>query len=1496
MVGGGTALNLSLLSRGIGEIQQNGHERVEVFLEPEDYFNFVKDPKRIYLPPIQTRCPFIPSPSTASARESKKIDLPKTFTTRRGALLLFSEDLALRNRDRAHKHHVTPLSQSVNATKGLNIKTVDDLAKSILSYGKEQVNESNDVYLGFIHNRRKFHNERQIRPGFSAKRYLSTWTRIWDDTLLENVISKGYITERSLFYGSMAAPHLRRRIFHDDLSHYPAPYRLMRNMLISPGSLSGYTFYRMQIQQLDLLEDEDDYSSEDDLQRNTKPSITVVKTKDGVQREVSYASLDRQSQKEVLTDLLVKSAVNFALQKQHEFVENMKNPSPENIQENDQMEAFDMKEAVESLLETEKEYREFDKLTQNTNQNLTSPHEIQSSWPQDGSSSKVQLPALDRQHLSTIEDVSREGTGMRVLPPIGHGDRVPLLNVAPPTPKDGARDQVTQTSPDEDDEEWGLATTEEAILRKARKESEQKRHLLQQETEGIKDSSSSIVDGPFQAAKFQFASDTESLSSSRNIPIPRPLQKRQWAGSTHSLKSHSSKRGPGSVTGDGSMRGSLICAPGGEVIRIGGSVAHSGSQGDVANLGEVTPRGVPVESKSVYHITDDSDTEEPEAWRSSKSDKKSAGLYGYGKKSITEQSIVNALTEHAQAIAEHILGEGGGIDLEDDIRRAIDTVMKSQRINSAAPTTAEYKEMIKKSITSAVANAAGVDITALNLDADISDELLEALATQNVSPDDVKIVKDPLTGRSQLTTSRTSLKDGHLYIEPNGGNVTDRPVASIPSERSSVKDIGDVDVISYMASETIELAETIKSEKSDRSDTKSKASRSKASSVSSEQDIKSVKSVTEEQQVEERELEQVPDTEVEQPSPEVPDTEVEQPSPEVKPTVAEAEKDEETTPVKSKPASPEEEKKVNTSDHGSAKSRRSSESIRSQDKNKTKPVKLEEREEFVVGKVKEEKENEKLYGRTEPPQGKSSLPKVPRRPTVENAQPPKPTTEPLSVPDQKEEEAPEIIERVPEPEKTSQPAMPEKSEEEPVKPIPKDTKYKSKPKEDPVPKKVPQKEVKKEEPAKKQKPFIPPPGARKEKVKPAPPAKPAPVPETKPDSEPTGKPKEKKAKAPPPPPPKKEEKKKKGKKTKKSKKAEEVASVSPPVAVPVPEDKPSPVKEPTAPVPPKSITPRLDSGVRSDSRSFATPESDGMEFIIIRDRSPTPEPEPESEKAPSPLKPDVTAEPEPAEEKEDSDDENKLNLISNKDARAAKRAAAAAKRREEVDRKRKEREEEAKREREKQERDRQREIEAEDARRRQEEQRRLRKQQEESDRLREELESREREKRRLQEIERDKRLKEERQRKFEEMRRRQLEEEQKRLELLLLRQAEEEELYRLEEEKKSQMEEQERIEYERRMKEEEELRKQKEALEKQRREEEAARLIEEERQKAIAEARKRAELEARLKFTRSLQLESQGLSEHSHQISEAFVFSYYEILQWLGLDIPEFELQKLEQM
>ena len=58
-------------------------------------------------------------------------------------------------------------------------------------------------------------------------------------------------------------------------------------------------------------------------------------------------------------------------------------------------------------------------------------------------------------------------------------------------------------------------------------------------------------------------------------------------------------------------------------------------------------------------------------------------------------------------------------------------------------------------------------------------------------------------------------------------------------------------------------------------------------------------------------------------------------------------------------------------------------------------------------------------------------------------------------------------------------------------------------------------------------------------------------------------------------------------------------------------------------------------------------------------------------------------------------------------------------------------------------------------------------------------------------------------------------------------------------------------------------------------------------------ARRQAEMERRLQFNRGLHLEADGM-DHSHNITEAFTWSYFELLQWLGLDLPDFERMRFE--
>ncbi|XP_048237994.1 titin homolog isoform X1 [Haliotis rufescens] len=1587
MAGGG-ALNLSLLSRGVGEVQTNGHEKVEVFLEPEDYYNFRDVPHRYYFPPIKhkyTMLQDMPDLSSRESRDHQEIHLPKTFTTRKGALLLFSEDLALRDseRDQTEQQQTKPVSKSTDGA--LDLRTVDDLAKSILSYGNH---DNNSVYLKFLHRKREKHY-RQIRPGFSAKRYLATWTKSWDDSVLETVINKGYITERSLFQYNFVIPHLKRRIFHEDLSHYPPPYRLMRNMLISPGSLSGYTFYRAVPELEDMMDQYQDRELEGESMRSRPPtSIKVIRTRNGEQREVSYASLDRKSQEEVITDLLVKSAVHYALKKQQEYMtedidlmevanadihastyadserkvsSSMKTPVPQ----------FDMKEAVESLLDShrqqqlEVDFPAIDNQSHSSDyggsfkgsnipthavkghsaQNRSWPYGIDeagkeyigsapivslresSSSPSGSVTSIPQLPAISRHPLTPIKDVSRETTYQNItLPPIFGQDGVPLVNVEPPTPQHSTLMNTTETdgravppkpSKDGEDDSWRGA--------------ERQHHRKRQK----KASQAGSDRGPMAAGGANLHSSSESIAHSGVQSIPSK-QRPHWKGSQQSLKSVGSKKGrvdfdkksstsspdrseTGSVIGDGSLKGSIICAPDGEIISVGGSVGPSKhAHGDVAPLQDVMRVNKRVGDGEVAESIP-SDTDEPEEWkesrkkvhldgkeerRQSRKDSESgreldasASIHQWNyassdqgrslapraqpltarhvdaESSASEQLLVDALTEHAQKIAQSVLSQSeAGHNLEADIRQAatlwadrhptrdisrsqsvqeptntdaIEQIMKKHRTTSADPTAAEYREEIRRNLTTAVAKAAGLTPDAFPADAGISDELLEALANNSVSPEDIEIVKDEESGqstlrsKSQLSKAMGGVKEGHLFVSP-GGDDDSKPSISIPSERVSVKDVGDVDVISYGVPETGDLIEP---------DRRSKGSSKHSSIVDGGSETRSVRKPSDVPAADDfmQAVKQIEEKVAEVVSPAV----IPKPTPEDA-----------------------------TSEHGSTKtgvSKTSQKTDDSKSAKKKKPVSIEDREEFVVGKVEDKKELEKLYGPVDPPPPpKPSPPKMQGKKEPEVVTPP----EPPKLEQESPQEVPTKLDIPPDPPKPKEPVPQPKNDSPPQKqdpPLPPKPKPKPKPKKEkaaPSPQPAPPPPKVEKPNAKKQLPPIREPEPKKEPQTTK--QEPKKVDESK------GKPKPK-PKAEKPPPPKKEEKKKKEKKTKVKK--EKVEKPLPPkVPTPVPVEAPRPqTPKRESPEPEESIAPSPDN------------KSEDMDFVFVREQSESPE-----RKQTPPPPPRAPSDPPPVAEVESEtedlslDKEENRKQISNKAARQAKRNAAAAKKREEVERRRKEKEEEVKRQREEADRQEQLKNEMEEERKRRDEERRLRKLQQEEERKKEEQAAVERERRKQLEQEREKRAKEEYQRKLEEMKKKQAEEEQRRMEAMLEKQREDEERRREEEEMLSQMAEQERLAYERKKQEEEEHRRQREEEEKKRREEEAQRALEEAKRLAEEMARRQAELEARLKFNRDLQLESHGLN-HTQDITKMFVFSYFELLQWLGLDIPEFDLQKLAQ-
>ncbi|XP_026074539.1 uncharacterized protein KIAA2012 homolog isoform X2 [Carassius auratus] len=235
------------------------------------------------------------------------------------------------------------------------------------------------------------------------------------------------------------------------------------------------------------------------------------------------------------------------------------------------------------------------------------------------------------------------------------------------------------------------------------------------------------------------------------------------------------------------------------------------------------------------------------------------------------------------------------------------------------------------------------------------------------------------------------------------------------------------------------------------------------------------------------------------------------------------------------------------------------------------------------------------------------------------------------------------------------------------------------------------------------------------------------------------------------------------------------------------------------------------------------------------------------------------------------------------DKKAAALAEKAERRRLEVEKKRKEREEEKKRQQEKEVTEERMRLELEEEQRKRAEEARLQKIREEDERQRRQEEEMERQRRERAEKDRERRQQEEKRRLLERLQRERQEEEKRQAAQLERRRLEEEARKEEELRKLSEMEEAERLEYLRRQQEEEEERR-KAAEERRRREEEAAMHAEEQaRLQAELFVRQRAALEQHLKFQRGLFVEAEGL-EQTQDISRPWIFSYFALLKLLGLD------------
>ncbi|XP_071822805.1 uncharacterized protein [Apostichopus japonicus] len=294
--------------------------------QAQDYFNIQR--KGYYLPPIHHQ--------TWSHEEipSRTIQAHKTYTTRKGALLLYAEDLALSYP--SQNSHRRPRKKALEAEDSNYLSTMKDLRSAILSYGGKE--QSENVFMGFSNSKmNSFNSPRTVRPGFSAKRYLANWSKSWDDSILNYLRSEGHLWDKNLFESNSVLPSTYRRI-NDDMSQAPAPYRVTRNMLVSPGDIVSYEYYRIRPDDIDYvawIETDQDlralvWSGEAPGTSHqprppkvtpesniTRPGMIAAIARDGSQKPhpVIYAQLDPEEQQMVLQNLILQSAAHHSQDK-----------------------------------------------------------------------------------------------------------------------------------------------------------------------------------------------------------------------------------------------------------------------------------------------------------------------------------------------------------------------------------------------------------------------------------------------------------------------------------------------------------------------------------------------------------------------------------------------------------------------------------------------------------------------------------------------------------------------------------------------------------------------------------------------------------------------------------------------------------------------------------------------------------------------------------------------------------------------------------------------------------------------------------------------------------------------------------------------------------------------------------------------------------------------------------------------------------------------------
>ncbi|CAM4617865.1 unnamed protein product [Lepidochelys olivacea] len=236
--------SLSLLSRGTGQVVKKNQEKLEVHFEPEDYLNWKSHEGYCHVSRFLNERQFM--------KGCWGLYLPKTYSTKTGALVLYSEDLAQPSwKQRGGRSGQQGLRHRRNKLQ-IELHTLQDLTRAILAYGGRQKNQKGTAWQPHLHFLKKSDNQidRQIRPGYSAKRYLFRLSQTWDPSIIYRLQCAGYIRDPLLLQENSLNTR-NHRIGQQDLSAAPKKYHLLPvfpsfwtelSQHIHPGIVAGQSY------------------------------------------------------------------------------------------------------------------------------------------------------------------------------------------------------------------------------------------------------------------------------------------------------------------------------------------------------------------------------------------------------------------------------------------------------------------------------------------------------------------------------------------------------------------------------------------------------------------------------------------------------------------------------------------------------------------------------------------------------------------------------------------------------------------------------------------------------------------------------------------------------------------------------------------------------------------------------------------------------------------------------------------------------------------------------------------------------------------------------------------------------------------------------------------------------------------------------------------------------------------------------------------------------